>query len=110
MGELDAEVLDGDDQSVVALEQQPLTVTGASESHLQQYDPSEDIRQDANPSAFGQAGNRKRQTLPDTERMEVEEEHDVEPEFGDSPFHGFPNNGMEELAARIEEVRVVLFA
>lgn len=111
MGELDAEVLDGDDQSVFALEQQPLTGTGANESHLQPYYLSEDIQQDVSRSALGHAaaGNRKRPTLPDPERMEVEEEHDVEPEFDDGAFHGLPN-GMEELATRIEEVRVVLFA
>lgn len=95
-GDLEAaEVLDGDDQSAIALEQ----LATFTEPSLR-YNHTEDVHHRDGESMLRRATDNERRALADVDRMEVEEKG------FDDPFHG-SSRKMEELASHVEQVSAV---
>lgn len=96
VGEPDAEVLDGDDQSVIALDQRPAAF--ADRPPAQQYHPTEGIQFDRNRSVELQKD--WEQPVDNVDIMEVDEAY-----MGHAEDYSHDSYGkIQELAARIEEV------
>ena len=105
VGELDAEVLDGDDQSVVALEEAPPAF--ASRTVFQQYHTLGHIQRDDSHSAVP-PNSAEQRGHGDADRMEIEDEDNSRLTADRGALHpGLhgSNEQMQGLATRIEEVR-----
>lgn len=105
VGELDAEVFDGDDQSFVALEEQlPVFENGPAAQHWQ---ATENIQPTINDNVTLQQGFEQRLPQPNADRMEIEDEYTTGQSFDNDLVQNElydSHADLEQLNAYIREV------